>query len=132
MLVSDVQKTTDFAVCAPDVNFSDHLPLVTVIKCDVCVDDDVYLCQRIRGAKPVQLQLRWDKDDTTSYYQYTGQFLAPLLASVEEMLSLFNEIKPTNCIRSIHQYLLIMYIMKFSQFSRMLQTRTFLLSVKIS
>ena len=93
VLVSDVQKTIDFAVCAPDVNFSDHLPLVTVIKCDVCVDDDVYLCQRIRGAKPVQLQLRWDKGDTTSYYQYTGQFLAPLLASVEEMLSLFNEIK---------------------------------------
>ena len=44
MLVSDVQKTIDFAVCAPDVNFSDHLPLVTVIKGDVCVDDDVYLC----------------------------------------------------------------------------------------
>ena len=42
VLVSDVQKTIDFAVCAPDVNFSDHLPLVTVIKCDVCVDDDVY------------------------------------------------------------------------------------------
>ena len=41
----------------------------------------------------MQLQLRWDKGDTKSYYQYTGQFLAPRLASVEEMLSLFNEIK---------------------------------------
>ena len=93
VLVSDIHKAIDFSVLVPDINFSDHLPLTVAVQCDFCVNDSAHVCQRRRGTKPVQLQLRWDKGDTMSYYQYTGQFLMPLLASVEEMSSLIKDTK---------------------------------------
>ena len=98
VLISDSHKAIDFSVLVPDVNFSDHLPLTVVVHCDICVNDKVFASQRKHGTKPVQLQLRWDKGDMLSYYQYTGQFLMPLLASVEEMLSLLKDTKTcTSC-----------------------------------
>jgi len=41
--------------------------------------------------RPIQLQLRWNKGDLISFYQFTGYFLTPLLAEVEKMLLLCSD-----------------------------------------
>ena len=42
-------------------------------------------------SKSIQLQLRWDKGDLISFYQFTGYLLTPLLAEVEKMLLLCSD-----------------------------------------
>ena len=80
MLVSDPHQVMDYGVVAPDINFSDHLPLAVVMKGSVYDSIDKQKCD----SKSIQLQLRWDKGDLISFYQFTGYFLTPLLAQVEK------------------------------------------------
>ena len=65
---------------SPDINFSDHLPLAVVMKGSVYDSIHKQKCD----SKSIQLQLRWDKGDLISFYQFTGYFLTPLLAEVEK------------------------------------------------
>jgi len=87
VLVSDPHQVMDYAVVAPDINFSDHLPLAVVMKGGVYHSIDKQKCD----SKSIQLQLRWDKGDLISFYQFTGYFLTPLLAEVENMLLLCSD-----------------------------------------
>ena len=64
ILVSNNHDVIDYAVLDPNVNFSDHLPLSAVVKCDVTDGDSKSQCV----PKTVQLQLRWDKGDVGSFY----------------------------------------------------------------
>ena len=52
------------------------------MKCDVTDGDSKSQCV----PKTVQLQLRWDKGDVGSFYNYTACMFTPLLAQVEEFL----------------------------------------------
>ena len=79
MLVSDPHQIIDYAVVAPDINFSGHLPLAVVMNGGVRIID-----KQKCDSKSIQLQLRWDKGDLICFYQFTGYFVTPLLAEVEK------------------------------------------------
>jgi len=87
VLVSDAREVLDFEITAPEINFSDHLPLTVIMQGGVSnVDNELNY-----DSKPKQFQLRWDRGDTMSFYQHTGHFLTLLLSSVEEMLLACND-----------------------------------------
>ena len=79
--VQNVIKIIDYGVVSPDINFSDHLPLAVVMKGSVYDSIHKQKCD----SKSIQLQLRWDKGDLISFYQFT-YFLTPLLAEVKKNL----------------------------------------------
>jgi len=59
MLTSSSASIIDFTVCEPDVNFSDHLPIMSTIVCKEC-----FLGNGSSNAKrnePTCTKLRWDK-----------------------------------------------------------------------
>jgi len=86
MLSSCAGDVTSFAVVDPDINFSDHLPLLAVINTQYVVNAPGL--SRTKGEnKPVQNLLRWDKADVHAYYKYTGASLSPLLSRLDQMLS---------------------------------------------
>jgi len=59
-----------FSVSDPDINFSDHLPLIADIT--VCSRIDLNsVCISSHSRASEQLQLRWDKCNTVAYYEYT-------------------------------------------------------------
>lgn len=89
VLVSDPHQVIDYGVVSPDINFSDHLPLAVVMK--GVVYDSRPIDKQKCDSKSIQLQLRWDKGDLISFYQFTGYFLTPLLAEVEKMLLLCSD-----------------------------------------
>lgn len=70
----------NFVVLDPDVNFSDHLPLMVNFSLSHLSDaSSERLCKSSNRLASRQLQLRWDKADGNSYYHYTGHNLEPLL-----------------------------------------------------
>ena len=83
--MSNSRVITDYLALDSNVNFSDHFPLV-FLKC--VISDSLSESRHV--SKAAQLHLRWDKGDIWSFYGYTGHKLSPLLAEVEETLSLFN------------------------------------------
>ena len=91
ILVSDAQDVLAFMVDAPDINFSDHLPLIAVIKCTNTKCTNTNKDKPNGTNKPAQEQLRWDKGDIGSFYRYTDCYLSPLLYKVEGLLSQFDE-----------------------------------------
>ena len=84
VLVSDASDVSQFAVLDPDVNFSDYLPLFTVLTfpCGSCKATTVH-----SSNKPGNLtlpQLRWDKANRELYYhQHTGQCLVSMVDIVD-------------------------------------------------
>jgi len=78
VLVYDVCEVLDFEITAPEINFSDYLLLTVIMQGGASnVDNEVNY-----DNKPKQLQLRWDRGDTTPFHQYTCHFLTPLLSNV--------------------------------------------------
>jgi len=73
ILVSATNDITYFEVSDPDVNFSDHLPLVC--NASVSVPDHVHVANtQSRAKQPAYTQLRWDKADRAAYYLNTGRY----------------------------------------------------------
>jgi len=101
VLVSDAREVLDFAVTAPGINFSDHLPLTVTMQGGISKVDN----KSDYDPKAKQLQLRWDRGDTKSFYRYTGHFLMPLLSSVEMLLT-----HPDNNTYKLHQVDLAAFI----------------------
>jgi len=64
----------DFHVLDLDIKFSDHLPILSIIDILVQRKD---MSRNTITAPPIQLQLRWDRADLISYYQFTGLHIAP-------------------------------------------------------
>ena len=82
ILASCACTVSQFLVTDPDVNFSDHLPLFAVIDCRV-------ISPNVKPASSScnsQTQLRWDRADVHSYYNYTGSRLSPLLSKLDNIL----------------------------------------------
>ena len=80
MLVTCHNNVRDFAVLEPEVNFSDHLPLFATVAFSLSS------CDSSAAKSRVEFQLRWDKADCESYYQYTGTHLTLLINVVDDML----------------------------------------------
>jgi len=77
ILTANANSVTDFQTLDPDVNFSDHLPLLARLQ----LSDTTCKTSTISSPKHTNsslTQLRWDKADKYSYYQYTGYHLLPL------------------------------------------------------
>ena len=73
ILVSDANDVSQFAVLDPGVNFSDHLPLSTVLNIPCCADFTATTPRHNNSDNLTLPQLRWDKANRELYYQYTGQ-----------------------------------------------------------
>ena len=90
---------TRFAVLDPEVNMSDHLPLLVTLAIPQPSGTSSPLAgnfdnKNSKSLKAVQKQLRWDKSDSISYYSYTGSHLQPILDAVNSTVQKFeaNEI----------------------------------------
>ena len=90
ILVSKECYVNNFVVLDPDVNFSDHLPLMVNFSLSHLSDaSSERLCKSSNRLASRQLQLRWDKADGNSYYHYTGHNLEPLLCIVDSVSSAY-------------------------------------------
>jgi len=82
ILVSAATDVINFTVSDPDINFSDHLPLIVEIYYDSAIgpsanrSDSAYLCK----------QLRWDRADTSAYYTATGALLSRVLQKLDNLV----------------------------------------------
>jgi len=94
MLTSSSTSVFDFHVLDPDINFSDHLPILSII--DILVERKDMSSNTIT-APPIQLQLRWDRADLISYYQFTGLHLAPILTSIDSYLACYEQLQLPDC-----------------------------------
>jgi len=94
ILVSSSCTVNSFSVADPDINFSDHLPLVMDVLCRVSTSlmgKNGYKFDKV----PKQYFLRWDKADRNSYYRYTGDNITPLIARLDAIL-VSKEFDPEN------------------------------------
>jgi len=84
MLLSSPNNLIDFEVVDPDINFSDHLPILATVTCQA----EVKASNKSQASKITQL--RWDHADLVSYYYYTGCLLQPVLTEVNNIVALWN------------------------------------------
>ena len=82
VLVSCGRSVCNFSIMDPDVNFSDHLPLLATVALSVTVTDGC----RQHGQANIQYP-RWDKADTSGYYKETGSDLSLLLLELDQLIS---------------------------------------------
>jgi len=85
ILVSNVGDVNCFRVLDPDVNFSDHLPLFVELSFSGSSRPDLADRPECKAKILKQPQLRWDKADVRSYYSYTGDYLQPMGAFLENL-----------------------------------------------
>jgi exonuclease III len=94
MLVSSSLQVTNYDVIDPEINYSDHLPIIGSFISKATISEESSKCNRER-VPPVQL--RWDHADLIGYYNFTRCNLEPILARAIEVTSQFNNIdnRPT-------------------------------------
>ena len=92
ILISSAEKLLDFDVVDIENNFSDHLPIMATISFTHSDQLDPSLNSNIHFTKPTQL--RWDHADLMSYYSFTGVYLQPVLAELDNVISAWNN----NCL----------------------------------
>ena len=83
-LVSNTNEVSRFAILEPDVNFSDHLPLL--FELSFSYSDTSNRPQSKYDRFTSMSHLRWDKGDKASYYFSTGQHLQPFLTAVDKLI----------------------------------------------
>ena len=88
VLTSDTDDVNNFPVIEPNINFSDHLPIMLNL---IIGKGKGLICSSVNPAsnaesnnRPIddgirQWQMRWDKADIAAYYHYTGAHLTPLI-----------------------------------------------------
>jgi len=85
ILTSCSDDVTYFDVLDPDINYSDHLPLIVKIA-NIELDDIKQNSSLSEGSDSIQKYLRWDKADITGFYAYTGAQMYPTLQKIERVL----------------------------------------------
>ena len=78
MLVSSQNQVAGYDVIDPDINFSDHLPLFASFVSHNYAATDTPRTQSVITTP----QLRWDRADLLSFYEFTRCNLEPILESV--------------------------------------------------
>ena len=91
IVTSSPNSILSYQVLQPDINFSDHFPLL--VKLSLPVDKS----SKFHHNKSTHKYLRWDKADTVSYYYYSGALLSQILSQIDTML----EILQTCCATDI-------------------------------
>ena len=81
VLTSNMEELCSFKVLDPDLNFSDHLPIMITVDCVVTNNADS--CRQPNSMHVTQY--RWDKADKVGYYEFTGYKLAALLETVNSI-----------------------------------------------
>ena len=84
IITSCPEKTSEFTILDPDVNFSDHLPLMIFMECSFTS------VKKSDNTTAFQDKLRWDKADTNSYYSYTCKYLEPFRMELDHILNLIS------------------------------------------
>ena len=87
MLTSRAASVVNFTIYEPDINFSDHLPIMSTILCKECFLGSSN--SETKRNKSTCIKLRWDKADIQSYYSYTGDSLYSVLYNVDRATELF-------------------------------------------
>jgi len=83
MLVSSGDQVRQYDVIDPDINYSDHLPqFISLIYTSPVSTNQVRKHNLLTSP-----QLRWDRADLLSYYDFTRSKLEPLLASFNHLTS---------------------------------------------
>jgi exonuclease III len=72
-----------FEITDPDVNFSDHVPIIVICSVNLGAVSDKYVQPTKLSAK----RLRWDRADLKAYSSYTQEFLQPILTKLLEIES---------------------------------------------
>ena len=90
MLTTRTSDVLAFEIIEPDINFSDHLPIMVSFKCVVSSHIEKGNGRKSNRAYN-QKQLRWDKADLSSYYQYTGQNLQFILQDVQNLENIIDD-----------------------------------------
>ena len=79
-MVSDANTVTKFEVMDPDINFSDHLPIMISCMCSFsCGNSTVTADSAAKLCKMSVPQLRWDHADLGLYKFITGSHLQSVL-----------------------------------------------------
>jgi len=82
VLVSSGSNVCDFSIMEPNINFSDHLPLLATVALSVTVTSGCGQQKQDNIQYP-----RWDKADTCAYYKETGHNLSLLLIELDQLNS---------------------------------------------
>jgi Reverse transcriptase (RNA-dependent DNA polymerase) len=84
ILTSSGDCISDFDILDPDINFSDHLPLIATCECSSPNNAYNENGSNVPSSK-LPAYYRWDRADLLSYYTYTGQWLQPVLENIENI-----------------------------------------------
>ena len=80
----------DFVILDPDINFSDHLPIMAICRYVDCgLTSASADCNR-SNSSALPLHFRWDHADLIGYYRYTGLWLQPLLDNLRAVVNQYN------------------------------------------
>jgi len=71
ILSSKIEETSHFKILDPNMNFSDHYPLIVSVLCSFSAGS-LKKGSSSNSTPYEQYFLRWDKADVNSYYYYTG------------------------------------------------------------
>ena len=83
MLTTLASNVINFDILDPDINFSDHLPLMCTV--EISFDSLGRTTSGSKHKSHEHSQLRWDHADLASYYRYTGEKLEPILFHLNEV-----------------------------------------------
>ncbi len=87
MLISSTCHFVDFEVFDPDINFSDHLPIIATYCCNI---SSKACCGKQASRAENVKYLRWDHADQISYYHFTGLGLQAVLCELNNAIALWN------------------------------------------
>jgi len=93
ILTSSACVVKRFGVLDPDINFSDHMPLITEIATCSHIDSKSVCGSSRSRASDLLMQLRWDKCNSAAYYDYTRVHLAQLSDLVNDTLERLRDVK---------------------------------------
>jgi len=95
VVTSSIDSIVDFMVLDPDINFSDHLPIMAVCKYRPIANVGGNTVTDTRSSNctsdnSLPVHYRWDHADLIAYYQYTDYWLQPLVTRLDAVVSQFN------------------------------------------
>jgi len=91
-----------FEITDPDVNFSDHVPIIAT--CVVNISSKLSVSNS-RSPELYAKRLRWDRADLQAYCNYTHSYLQPILSKLQEIKTVNSSHPDKSVIDSIYEQL---------------------------